>query len=80
MSNSNDLYYNGPTQLKYFDEGTYHGAIGYHDFLIDGDSASVIPISAVLERARQNGMPDDLAIVEFDWVSLDDIILYGKAV
>lgn len=74
MSN-NELYYNGPTQLKFLRDGVYYGAIGYHDILITGD-AEVLKIKDVL---AQTDAPADVVIVEFDWISLNDIILYGKA-
>lgn len=75
----NDLYYDGPTQVKYFKNGAYYGAIAYHDFLINGEDGNIIPIDKILKSAARNEMSADLAIVEFDWVSLNDIILYGKA-
>lgn len=75
----NELYYNGATQVKYFNDGVYYGAIAYHDFLIDGSTAQIIPIKKILTATRAKDMSDDLAIVEFDWIDLNDIILYGKA-
>lgn len=79
MLNTETLYYNGATQVKYFHNGTYHGAIAYHDFLIDGASAQMIYIQKILDEAARIDMPLDVAIIEFDWIDLNDIILYGKA-
>lgn len=78
MSNNN-LYYDNPMQVKYFKDGYYYGAIVYHDFLING-AGEVFQIKEILKQAANTGMLDpDLVIVEFDWVDLNDIILYGKA-
>lgn len=77
---SNDLYYNGPTQVKYFENGYYYGAIAYHDFLIIGATGEIVQIKEVLKRAADVGITDsDQVIIEFDWIDLNDIILYGKA-
>ena len=77
---SNDLYYNGPTQVKYFENGYYYGAIAYHDFLIIGATGETIQIKEILNRAANVGIIDpDVTIVEFDWVDLNETILYGKA-
>lgn len=75
-----ELYYNGCTQVKYFNNGYYYGALAYHDFLIDGASGDIMQIKDVLAHAAEIGIIDpDQVIVEFDWVDLNDIILYGKA-
>lgn len=74
-----DLYYDGATQLKYFRHGTYHGGIGYHDFIIDGETAQTIPISKILKWGAREEIPEDIIIVELDWCSLNDKILYGNA-
>lgn len=75
LMSDNGLYYNGPTQVKFLQDGAYYGAIAYHDILITGD-AQVLKIKDVLAKADA---PADVVIVEFDWVNLNDIILYGKA-
>ena len=71
-----NLYYPDPMQVKYLYNGIYLGGIAYHDFIIDGSGAGAIPIETIL---RESGAPEDVTIVEFDWVDLNEMILYGKA-
>ena len=71
-----NLYYPDPMQVKYLHNETYLGGIAYHDFIIDGSGAGAIPIVSIL---RDSGAPEDVTIVEFDWVDLNEMILYGKA-
>ena len=73
-------YYDDPTQVKYFYDGTYPGAIAFRDILIDGNTGQVYELNELLKRICNTYDVDvDVAIIEFEWISLNDIILYGKA-
>ena len=66
------LYYNGPTQLRYFDTTIqdYRYGIGYHDFIIRAEDGNVISIPKIMELGIAEGMPFDNVIIEYGWRKL----------
>ena len=72
------LYYNAPTQIKFYEQGKYYGGIGYEDIIIDGHSGSVMSIEKIVQNAINEGIEADQAIIELDWISLSDHIIWGK--
>ncbi len=82
MSNSAGFfyYYDNPTQVKYFYDGSYHGAIAFRDVLIDGRTGEVYELNELLKRICDTYQVNtDFALVEYDWYDLDEVIIYGKA-
>ena len=57
------LYYDAPTQVKFFDfegEGPYWiGGIAYHDVIICGCCGATIEISELYDMAEENGLGED---------------------
>lgn len=72
------LYYNVPTQVKFYEQGKYYGGIGYKDIIIDGHSGSVMSVEKVVQNAVDEGIEPDQAIIELDWISLNEDIIWGK--
>lgn len=82
MSNSTGFYYyyDNPTQVKYFYDGSYHGAIAFRDVLIDGRTGEVYELNELLKRICDTYQINaDSALIEYDWYDLDEVIIYGKA-
>lgn len=74
-----NYYYDEPVQVKYFYDGEYHGAIAFRDVLIDGKTGQVYNISELLKRICETYMIDvERAIMEYDWVNLSEVIIYGE--
>lgn len=73
----NDLYYNHPVQVKYWDVGKkkYIGGIGYWDFVICGCCGKVCSIRDIIEEANVlSNIKEDDAIIELDWNDIDKAI------
>ncbi len=82
MSNSTGFYYyyDNPTQVKYFYDGSYHGAIAFRDVLIDGRTGEVYELNELMKRICETYQVDaDFALIEYEWFDLDEVIIYGKA-
>lgn len=82
MSDSKGFYYyyDNPTQVKYFYDGSYHGAIAFRDVLIDGRTSEVYELNELLKRICDTYQINaDSALIEYDWYDLDEVIIYGKA-
>ena len=67
------LYYNAPTQVRYWSvvRGRYVGGIAYHDFVIDGIEGDILLIEAIVNAA--NAIDDiefDDAIIELEWIDI----------
>ena len=74
-----NYYYDDPTQVKYFYDGEYHGAIAFRDVLIDGRTGQVYNISELLQSIYKTyGIDAERAITEYDWVNLSEVIIYGE--
>lgn len=71
------LYYNAPTQVRYWEDSKYHGGICYHDFIIKGDTGEIDAIQNIINHAEKEGVFWDDAVVELDWVDIDEDILWG---
>ena len=69
------LYYNGPTQVKYFDprDQKYHGGIAYRDFIISG-IGEVLITDLVVKHAYEAGIKMDDAVIELEWLNIDGYI------
>ena len=63
------LYYNGPTQLKYFDTkiNDYRYGIGYCNFIIRAEDGNIVSIPEIMELGMSEGMPFDNVIIEYGW-------------
>lgn len=73
---NSELYYPDPMQVRYFDwiDNCFRGGIVYKDMLImyDGGTAT---INEVIEMAAQKNLTPDDAIIELEWLNLNDEIL-----
>ena len=69
------LYYNGPTQVKYYDirQKKYHGGIAYRDFIISG-IGEVLVTDLVVRHAYEDGIKIDDAVIELEWLNIDGYI------
>ena len=74
-----ELYYSHPVQVRYWDAEChkYFGGIAYRDFLIDGHRGAVNLIAVILEAAADDGKDADQAIIELDWLNINQAILKG---
>lgn len=73
-------YYDNPVQVKYFYDGTYHGAVAFRDILIDGRTGEVYNINELLKSICKTYSIDAArAIIELEWYSLDDVIVFGQS-
>lgn len=75
--NDSELYYAHPIQVRYWDTGRqeYIGGIGYHDVIICGCCGKACSISAIIDEAnRYNQMDADVAIIEMDWLDINQAI------
>ena len=71
------LYYGTPCQVKYYDsaEDSMCGGIAYQDFIICGSSGDIKRIEQVIQEAKQEGIFWDDAIIELDWIDLNNAII-----
>lgn len=73
----NELYYDHPIQVRYWDTGlrTYVGGIGFQDFIICGCCGKKCEIDEILaEAAEYDNLSPDEAIIEMDWIDIEEII------
>lgn len=72
-----ELYYAHPVQVRYWNTEyhNYFGGIAYHEFLIDATSGEACIIDKVLSTAANDGVSTDNAIIELDWLNLNNAIL-----
>ena len=74
----NELYYEHPVQLKYWDTGLgkYVGGIGYHDFIICGCCGKACSIAEIIdEGAKLARLDPDKSIIELDWIDINEEIV-----
>lgn len=74
----NELYYFHPVQVRYWDTGLqkYVGGIGYHDVIICGCCGKVCSIAKIIdEAAKYCKMDPDKAIIEMDWIDINQEII-----
>ena len=69
------IYYEAPTQVRYWWKGAYHGGIGYHDIIIHGQSGERVAIQTVIDEGELLGNFWDDIIVELEWLDLDKPIM-----
>ena len=72
------LYYSTPIQVRYWEDGKYHGGICYNDILIKGDTGEVAAIQTIIDNAQKENIFWDDAIIELDWNSIGKDILNSK--
>ena len=73
-----ELYYFHPVWVKYWDAGLqrYIGGIGYHDIIICGCCGKACSIAEIIdEAAKYSKMDPDKAIVEMEWIDINQGIL-----
>ena len=73
------LYYGTPCQVRFIDCGdpnniTICGGIAYHDFIICGCCGTILPIQEIIDDAGACGYHWDNAIIELDWIDIDEAI------
>lgn len=73
------LYYGTPCQVKFVDCGdpnniTICGGIAYQDFVICGCCGAILPIQEIIDDAVAYGYHWDDAIIELDWIDIDEAI------
>ena len=76
--NDCELYYAHPVQVRYWDTGRqqYIGGIGYHDVIICGCCGKACSIDAIIdEAAKYNKIDADRAIIEMEWLAIDQPII-----
>ena len=67
-----ELYFETPTQVAFWDENQYVGGIAYKDEIICGCCGGVVKIDEIIEFAPSDVKP----IIDYhDWIPLDDEIL-----
>lgn len=74
----NELYYDHPVQIKYWDTvlQKYIGGIGYHDVVICGCCGKACSIAEIIDEAvKYYKMDPDKAIIEMDWIDINQTIL-----
>ena len=70
------LYYETPVQVKFYTtDNEIRGGIAYHDFIICGCCGLIFPIQEIVDDAKKDGIHFDDAIVEMEWVDIEDGIL-----
>lgn len=71
------LYYDMPTQVKFFDfygEGPYWtGGIAYHDVIICGCCGATIEIADLYDEAEETGFNED-PIKVLNWIDINEEI------
>lgn len=73
-----ELYYNHPVQVRYWDTGLeqYVGGIGYHEHIICGCCGKLCSISEIIEEASKYSKLDaDKAIIEMEWINISNEII-----
>ena len=73
-----ELYYAHPIQVRYWDTSLqkYVSGIGYHDVIICGCCGKACFIAEIVdEAAKYCKMDPDKAIIEMDWVNINQAIL-----
>ena len=72
-----ELYYAHPVQVRYWNtyQERYVGAIAYQDYLICGITGRKIALTEIIEQASFKDISQDSAIIELDWVPIDEAIL-----
>jgi hypothetical protein len=76
--NDCELYYAHPVQVRYWDTGRqrYIGGIGYHDVIICGCCGKACSIDAIIDEAAKYSKIDaDRAIIEMEWLTIDQPII-----
>jgi hypothetical protein len=76
--NDCELYYAHPVQVRYWDTGRqkYIGGIGYHDVIICGCCGKACSIDAIIDEAAKYSKIDaDRAIIEMEWLAIDQPII-----
>ena len=73
------LYYGTPCQVRFVDCGdpdniTTCGGIAYRDEIICGCCGAALLIEDIIKDAESVGIHWDDAIVELEWIDIDDII------
>lgn len=68
------LFYNEPTQVKFYDGLEFVGGIAYQNYIICGCCGGIFQIEDVIEMAKANDIHFDDAIVELEWVSIEEEI------
>ena len=74
----NELYYSHPVQVRYWDTDLqkYVGGIGYHDVIICGFCGKACSIAEIIDEVAQHcGMGPDEAIIEMDWIDINQEII-----
>lgn len=76
MIDPTNVYYDVPMQVIYVDGArAIKSGIVYHEFLIDLSTGRAYTCQEILQKARDNGIDLDDAIIEYDdWRPLS----YGK--
>ena len=71
-----DLYYSGPTQVRFYDaqRGEYVGGIANHDYVISGIDGWIIGIGDIIRLSKQEGINEEDAIIELSWKNLSKFI------
>ena len=68
------LYYDIPTQVKFFDFGSeepyWFGGIAFHDVIICGCCGAVIEISDLYDDAEETGLGED-PIKVLRWIDIN---------
>ncbi len=76
-----ELYYATPCQVRFYDaeNGEFCGGIALQDFVISGMEGDIIPIEKIIRLAEEDGIHWDDAVVELEWVDIEELILSGKS-
>ena len=74
------LYYGTPCQVRFIDLGdpnnpTMCGGIAYKDEIICGCCGTVLSIQEIINDAEKAGVHFDDAIIELDWIDIDQEII-----
>jgi hypothetical protein len=67
-------YYTGPCQVRFFDGQDYLGGIAYQDYIICGCCGGIFQIADLLKVAKDEGVSEDDAIVELEWINIEEEI------
>ena len=70
------LYYGTPCQVKFYEaaDGLIRGGIAYRDYIICGCCGAVLLIEDVIKDATKAGVHWDDAVVELEWVDIEQQI------
>lgn len=82
MANSYEytpLYYATPCQVRFIDLGdpsnpTMCGGIAYKDGIICGCCGAILSIQEIIDDAARAGIHFDDAIIELDWIDIEEAI------